>query len=129
MGPFQTAVCAALPEDATDAALAARVWRPDVGGPAVAAIRDGAAFDISRAFSTLRDLCEVADPAAALRDAAGERIGALDALLANTPAEERAILADLAVGPGRPAGGESRWRDLRRVDAGARDRGTRPRRP
>jgi fumarylacetoacetate (FAA) hydrolase family protein len=89
MGPFQTAVCAALPEDAADAALAARVWRPDVGGPAVAAIRDGSAFDISRAFPTLRDLCEVADPAAALRVAAGERIGALDALLANTPSETR----------------------------------------
>ncbi len=89
MGPFQTAVCAALPEDAADAALAARVWRPDVGGPAVAAIRDGSAFDISRAFPTLRDLCEVADPAAALRGAAGERIDALDVLLANTPAETR----------------------------------------
>ena len=31
-----------LPEDAANAALAGRVWRPDIGGPSVAVVRDGA---------------------------------------------------------------------------------------
>ena len=52
-------------------------------------IRDGAAFDISRAFPTMRDLCEAADPAAELARADGERVGALDAILANTPPDSR----------------------------------------
>jgi fumarylacetoacetate (FAA) hydrolase family protein len=49
----------------------------------VVAVRDGALFDVSRAFPTMHDLCEATDPAAALC-AAGERIG-----LANTPVEQR----------------------------------------
>ncbi len=79
----------ALPADAAAAALAARVWRPDVGGPSVAAVRGGALFDISAAFPTMRDLCEAADPAAALREVGGEALGPLDAILANTPRETR----------------------------------------
>ena len=79
----------ALPEDAPTAALAGRAWRPDAEGPSVVAIRDGAVFDISRAFPTMRDLCEAPDPAAALRGAAGEALGPLDAILANTPPETR----------------------------------------
>jgi fumarylacetoacetate (FAA) hydrolase family protein len=94
MSPFQSFVRAALPDDAAQAALAGRVWRPDVGGPSVVAVRDGMAFDISRRFPTLRDLCEAGDPAAALRQASGEPLGGIDALLANTPTETR--------DPGRP---------------------------
>src|SRR4051794_2024332 len=75
---------AALPIDASAAALAGRVWRPDAGGPCVVAIRDGAAFDISVAFPTMRDLCEAADPAEAVRQAQGERIGTVEDLLGNT---------------------------------------------
>jgi fumarylacetoacetate (FAA) hydrolase family protein len=78
-----------LPEDATDAVLAGRVWRPDVGGPSVVTVRDGALTDVSASFPTMRDLCETADPAASLRAARGEPIGPLDALLANTPIENR----------------------------------------
>ena len=78
-----------LPEDAAVAALAARIWRPDAGGPSVAAIRDGEVFDISANFPTMRDLCEAADPAAALRTAPGERIAPLQALLVNTPPANR----------------------------------------
>jgi len=89
MSPFQTLVVAALPDDADQAALAGRVWRPDVSGPSVVAIRDGVAFDISRRFPTMRDLCEADDPAASLRHADGEPIGGIDALLANTPVETR----------------------------------------
>ena len=79
----------ALPHDGTAGALAGRVWRPDVGGPSVVSIRADGVFDISAAFPTMRDLCEAADPAAAVRTAAGERIGDLAGILANTPPDGR----------------------------------------
>ncbi len=78
-----------LPNDAAGAALAGRVWRPEFDGPSVVAIRDGAVFDISASFPTMRDLCEAADPAADLRSTAGVPIGSVDALLANTPPDQR----------------------------------------
>ena len=89
MSPFATQVRAALPDDAAGAALAGRIWRPELGGPSVVAIRDGKVLDISKAFPTMRDLCETTDPAAALRGADGEMISTADALLANTPVESR----------------------------------------
>jgi fumarylacetoacetate (FAA) hydrolase family protein len=89
MSQFLTRVRAALPDDAAQAILAGRVWRPELGGPSVAAIRDGAAVDVSATFPTMRDLCEASDPAEALRTAGGEAIGSIDALLANTPVETR----------------------------------------
>ncbi|PTM40128.1 fumarylacetoacetate hydrolase family protein [Bosea sp. 124] len=78
-----------LPNDAAAATLLGRVWRPDVGGPAVVTLRDGLLIDISRAFATSRDLCEAKDPAAALRAAPGEPIGTLAEILANTPVDGR----------------------------------------
>jgi fumarylacetoacetate (FAA) hydrolase family protein len=94
MTQFLTRVRAALPDDAARACLAGRVWRPELAGPSVVAIRDNFVVDISAAFPTMRDLCEAADPAVALRGAAGETIGSTDALLGNTPIETR--------DPGRP---------------------------
>jgi fumarylacetoacetate (FAA) hydrolase family protein len=73
-----------LPVDGTAGALAARVWRPEAEGPSVAAIRGTGVFDISRAYPTMRDLCESPDPAAALGAAEGERIGDLADVLANS---------------------------------------------
>jgi fumarylacetoacetate (FAA) hydrolase family protein len=78
-----------LPDDWREACLAGRVWRPDLEGPSVAAIRDGVAVDVTARFATMRDLCEERDPAASLRGAAGETIGDLGAILANTPVERR----------------------------------------
>src|SRR5579871_329659 len=78
-----------LPEDSAQAALAGRVWRPDVAGPSVVAVRDGVLIDVSRTFPTLRDLCEADAPADRLRAATGERIGTLDDVLANTPPDMR----------------------------------------
>jgi fumarylacetoacetate (FAA) hydrolase family protein len=75
---------ATLPS-AAGAALAGRVWLPQADGPAVAAVRDGQLYDISRSAATMRDLAEMADPAAVVRGAAGERIGTLGEVLANTP--------------------------------------------
>ena len=48
---------ASLPKDGTAGALAARVWRPDVEGPSVAAVRGDGVYDISRLAPTMRDLC------------------------------------------------------------------------
>ena len=78
-----------LPADGLAGALFGRVWRPDVGGPSVVVARDGALFDVAAAFATMRDLCEAADPAAAVRAAPGERLGAIDEVLANTPPDRR----------------------------------------
>jgi fumarylacetoacetate (FAA) hydrolase family protein len=78
-----------LPADADRGAFAGRVWRPDVEGPAVVAVRRAELIDVSRTFATMRDLCEAADPAAALRSADGERLGSLDEIAANTPPETR----------------------------------------
>src|SRR6202021_2764130 len=74
-----------LPADGFAGALAARVWRPEVNGPSVVAIRENGVFDISAAFPTMRDLCEAASPAEALRAADGPRLGALSDILAHTP--------------------------------------------
>ncbi len=85
----QLSVVEILPSDGFAGALAARVHRPDLGGPAVVAVREGGVFDVTPAFATMRDLAEQPDPAAALRAAGGERIGALGQILANTPSDGR----------------------------------------
>ena len=88
-GTVQILKDATLPADAARATLAGRVWRPDVEGPAVVAVRADGVFDVTPAAPTMRDLCEAQNPAAALRAAAGERIGSLDDILANTPPDTR----------------------------------------
>jgi fumarylacetoacetate (FAA) hydrolase family protein len=77
-----------LPID-RNGALAGRVWRADVDGPSVIAIRTDQVVDITRAFPTMRDLCEAPDPAQALCDAEGDPLGPLDPILANTPPDRR----------------------------------------
>jgi len=78
-----------LPEDTTRGTLVGRIFLPDAGGPAVVAIRDSGVFDVSTRFPTVSALAEENDPAAALRATKGERIGDLDALVANTPPDRR----------------------------------------
>jgi fumarylacetoacetate (FAA) hydrolase family protein len=80
---------ATLPRDGTAGALAGRVWLPAASGPAIAAVRADGVYDISALAPTMRDLCEAPDPAALLRSAKGERIGALGDILANTPEAQR----------------------------------------
>jgi fumarylacetoacetate (FAA) hydrolase family protein len=80
---------ATLPLDGFAGALAGRVWRPDVEGPSVVALRAEGVYDVSAAFATSRDLCEAPSAANALRAAKGERLGSLDDILANTPLESR----------------------------------------
>ncbi len=89
MTALREALQPVLPDDDADAALAGRLWRPDVGGPSVVAVRGGDLLDISASFPTMRDLCEADAPAERLRAAQGERIGRLDDVLANTPPDGR----------------------------------------
>jgi fumarylacetoacetate (FAA) hydrolase family protein len=81
-----------LPIDAAHAVLVGRVWRPDVDGPAIVAVRmaaDGPRLvDVSAWAPTMRDLCEAADPLA-LAAMAGEDLGPLAAIAANTPPDTR----------------------------------------
>jgi fumarylacetoacetate (FAA) hydrolase family protein len=85
MTALRDALLPVLPDDAGQAALAGRVWRPELSGPSVVAVQDGELFDISAQYPTMRDLCEEPDPAAALREAAGLHLGSLADVLANTP--------------------------------------------
>ncbi len=87
MTGFSQSLHPALPQDAAGATLAGRIWRPDLPGPSVIAIRDSQAIDITRAFPTMRDLCEMPDPAAALNATVGQALGPIDAILANTPTD------------------------------------------
>jgi fumarylacetoacetate (FAA) hydrolase family protein len=86
---FQGAAFEPLPADHGKAALAGRVWDPEVGGPSVVAVRGEELFDITAAAPTMRDLCEAGDPARLVRSAAGRSLGPLAAILANTPRKAR----------------------------------------
>jgi fumarylacetoacetate (FAA) hydrolase family protein len=78
-----------LPADWHHACLVGRVWRPDVQGPSVVVVRDGALLDISETFPTMRDLCEAQKPAASVAALSGEPVGTLDELLRNSPPDQR----------------------------------------
>ena len=79
----------ALPTDGTAGTLFGRIWRPDLDGPSVVAVRGDGVYDISATFPTSRDVCEAPDPAAAVKAAAGEKVCDLASLLANTPEASR----------------------------------------
>ena len=78
-----------LPDDAARATLVGRIWWPAVDGPAVVRVDGDKLVDISAAFPTMRDLCEAAEPAKAVRHAAGKPICGLADALKNTTAEPR----------------------------------------
>lgn len=87
--PFNTDVTFALPDDAADAVLVGRIWRPDVSGPSVVVVVDNNVVDITRSAATVRDLCELTDPAASARVVEGQLVGPLADVLANTPRQTR----------------------------------------
>ncbi len=76
----------ALPADATSALLVGRVWDPAVNGPSPVVVRDGDVLDVSAHFPTVRDLCELPDPVAAVQAAGGHALGSLEELLDATAA-------------------------------------------
>ncbi len=81
-----------LPADAASATLVGRVWRADVDGPSVVRLDGDQLIDITRAFPTMRDLCEQGDPAAAAR-VAGEPIGRLADARLLAPIDLQAVKA------------------------------------
>ena len=78
-----------LPADGTFGTLVGRVWRPDVQGPSIVAVRADSIYDISRTFPTMRDVGETCDPAVSVAAAEGERIDTVASILVNTPEIER----------------------------------------
>lgn len=76
-----------------------RVWRPDLGGPSVVAVRDGRLVDVTRRFPTMRDLCEEPDPATASHGADGDDLGPVETVLANTDEEGRDLAAPSMLAP------------------------------
>ena len=81
-----------LPDDGTTGILVGRVWRPandgKPGGPSVVSVRADGVFDITRAAATSSALLNAQDPGALVRATAGERLGSLDDIVANTIAEK-----------------------------------------
>ncbi|MEM7522688.1 MAG: fumarylacetoacetate hydrolase family protein [Pseudomonadota bacterium] len=68
-----------LPADHEAATLTGRVWRPDRGGPSVVTLKGADLFDVtSAAAPTMRDLLELDDPSAFLRQQTGERLCSLE---------------------------------------------------
>jgi fumarylacetoacetate (FAA) hydrolase family protein len=73
-----------------DGVLVGRAMVPGHDFPRVVTVREGAVYDITwRLAPTVRDICELADPAEYVRDADGVRVGDLDAVLANSWRDER----------------------------------------
>jgi fumarylacetoacetate (FAA) hydrolase family protein len=70
--------------------LAARIFVPGLG-PCVARVDGDALVDVTAAFPTMRDLCETENPARALREAKGSKVGLLAAAVANAgiPARDK----------------------------------------
>ncbi|MGF1527058.1 MAG: fumarylacetoacetate hydrolase family protein [Candidatus Competibacterales bacterium] len=85
---------AALPADGYRATLVGRAWLPgDPSGPAVVTLRPEGVVDISRAFPTVAHLLATADPAAAVRGAAGRRLGSLAEVLSHSHWQRRSPAA------------------------------------
>lgn len=87
--PFDTKTAFALPDDAENATLVGRVFRPDVDGPSVVSLRDGQLYDITSSAMTMSDLCEQQDPGRFASTVDGELIGSFEEILANTPRATR----------------------------------------
>jgi fumarylacetoacetate (FAA) hydrolase family protein len=78
-----------LPEDGTAGTLVGRIWLPQAAGPSVVAVRGDGVFDVTSAFPTVSTLAEMPNPAAALREAAGTKIGTFDDIVGNALPDTR----------------------------------------
>ena len=100
MGTLNMEGSRALPDDGFAGTLVARVWRTGVpAGPAVAVLRSDGVYDLSARFATVSTLLERQDPAAEVRAVAGERIGSLEAILANSDESRRDPQAPFFLAP------------------------------
>lgn len=89
MAELTLSVEACLPEDRRAATLIGRVWRPDADGPSVVSIRGDTVVDISALSPTVAELTGRTDAVALARDGAGETVGGLAAILANSAHDRR----------------------------------------
>jgi fumarylacetoacetate (FAA) hydrolase family protein len=89
MAELNLTVEACLPEDRRQATLVGRVWRPDADGPSVVALRGDRVVDISAAVPTVSELINRPDAAALAREAAGEEVGSVGEILANSAHDRR----------------------------------------
>lgn len=81
-----------IPSADRDGVFVGRIWSPEAAGPSVVTLREGMLVDItSREAPTVRDICEMQDPAGRVAAAVGREVGRLEEIAANTPAD-----------PGRP---------------------------
>src|SRR5260221_2783019 len=79
-----------LPDDGFAGTLIGRGWLAEGDGPAVVLVREDGVYDITRSAPTMSGLLNGKDPITVLRAAPRDRrLGSLDELLANTPAENR----------------------------------------
>lgn len=83
-----------LPEDGCAGTLVGRAWIPETGGrpagPAVVVLTDNGVFDISRAFPTMTELMNAAEPAFAVANTGeAERIGGVNEIVANSVSDRR----------------------------------------
>jgi len=69
-----------------------RVWRPDVMGPAVVTLRAGEVIDITSGRApTVRDICEMDDPADYVARAEGQSIASLETVCSASPGGSTSI--------------------------------------
>ncbi|MCB1518204.1 MAG: fumarylacetoacetate hydrolase family protein [Hyphomicrobiaceae bacterium] len=69
-----------------------RVWHPQFAGPSIVTIRDGRVIDItSKQAPTVRDVCELDDPAAYVMAADGRDIGSLEEIAGNSASDNSAF--------------------------------------
>lgn len=71
------------PEDLNGLFLG-RVWNPEANGPSVVTLRDDQVVDITlKSAPTVRDICEMDDPAGYVKSAEGAGLGSLEEISAN----------------------------------------------
>lgn len=73
-----------LPDDGYAGTLVGRIWDQRHRGPSVVVVRENGVHDVTAAFPTTSHLFAQADPAAALKAVAGERVASLEEVLANS---------------------------------------------
>ena len=96
-----------LPVDADVATLVGRVWRPDVGGPAVVTLVGDRLIDVSDAAPTISHLANAEDPLGLLDG--GEDVGSVEEVLANSAHTARSMesawmLAPIDLAPVKASG-------------------------
>eukprot|EP01035_Chromulina_nebulosa_P034019 gene34019-45591_t len=84
----------------SDGLLLGRARVPGFVHPRVITVRDGEVFDITGpGFAMTRDICELADPAGAVKTAPGTSLGSVDAVLANSWADHISDTAPSLLSP------------------------------